>query len=139
MDRKAEKGRDREARIVALLFALADLAERAALRSAPVRWVVLWFLWHADAVARDHIAGYPSKTAGEHLPPAFRCGYGPDDAMNLAVSLRALARRARGRAARLWRLSLSGPAIASSDPVGGLRQVLQANPAFPPLYPVDTS
>jgi hypothetical protein len=33
MDRKAERGRDREARIVALLFALADLAERAALKT----------------------------------------------------------------------------------------------------------
>jgi hypothetical protein len=139
MDRKAERGRDREARIVALLFALADLAERAALRSAPVRWLVLWFLCQADAVAREHIAGYLSKPARGRLPAALCRGHGPEDAMNLAASLRALARLARRLAAHLWRLSLSGPAIASSGPAGGLRHVLQANPAFSPLQPLDTS
>jgi hypothetical protein len=59
--------------------------------------------------------------------------------MNLAASLRALVRLARRLAAHLWRLSLSGPAIASSDLLGGLRHVLHANPAFSPLQPLDTS
>ena len=43
-------------RIIATLVALAVLAERAAYRSLPVRWLVLCLLRHAEAVARDHVA-----------------------------------------------------------------------------------
>ena len=72
-------------RIVALLFALADLAERAAGRSWPVRRLVLWILLPAEAVARDLVTG----TAV--LPPLRRVGDSAADAIRLASSLRLLA------------------------------------------------
>lgn len=72
-------------RIVALLFALADLAERAAGRSRPVRRLVLWILLPAETVARELVTG-PAV-----LPPVRRAGDSPADAMRLASSLRLLA------------------------------------------------
>lgn len=72
-------------RIVALLFALADLAERAAGRSRPVRRLVLWILLPAEAVARELVTG-PGM-----LPPLRRAGASPADALRLAASLRSLA------------------------------------------------
>ena len=48
---------DRLKRIVALLLALAGLAERAAAVSRPVRRVVLCILRRAEAVARPFVAG----------------------------------------------------------------------------------
>jgi hypothetical protein len=50
-------------RVLVLLIALADLAERAACRSALVRWPVLWVLGAAEAVARDYIAGLTQDPA----------------------------------------------------------------------------
>ena len=44
-------------RIAAALLALAALAERAALRSLPIRFLVLSILWHAEAIARNFVAG----------------------------------------------------------------------------------
>jgi len=76
--------------IVALLLSLAGLAERAAGRSFVVRWLVLSGLRHADGVARACFVG-PSSVA--------RHGHEPADAMNLAVSLRALALVVRNIAA----------------------------------------
>jgi len=71
-------------RIVALLLALADLAERAGSRSGPVRSFVLWVLRHAEAIARERIAGTPA--------PIRLCHTGsPDDAMRLAQDFRDLA------------------------------------------------
>ena len=43
-------------RIAATLLNLAALADRAALRSLPVRFLVLAILWHAEAIARKFIA-----------------------------------------------------------------------------------
>ena len=42
-------------RIIATLVALAVLAERAACRSFPVRWLVLALLRYAERVARDFV------------------------------------------------------------------------------------
>jgi hypothetical protein len=47
-------------RIVALLFALADLADRAGGASRSVRRTVLGILWPAEAVAREFLTGFPS-------------------------------------------------------------------------------
>jgi len=72
-------------RIVALLLALAGLAERAAGRSAAVRLAVLWLLWPAEAIASEHVA----KLTGATCPTIWQ--EGPDEATRLAAVFRALA------------------------------------------------
>lgn len=95
MTRKAQIGTGRNViyRIAALLFALADLAERAAGAPRPVRCVVLWALWQADAVAREFVAqaGYLAGPPSSPDVMSVHCGCEPADAMNLATSLRMLA------------------------------------------------
>ena len=91
MDGQAARGGERILRrIIALLVSLAVLAERAAERSLPVRWLVLWILRRAETVVEDFVfdeTGMP--------PPALDgialAGNGPDDALRLAASFRALA------------------------------------------------
>ena len=77
-------------RIAALLVSFAVMAERAAGRSFPVRFVVLCILRRAEAVALGFVA--------ETIETDFSCfgddpetGWGPVDAMVLALRLRALA------------------------------------------------
>ncbi|MFN3548932.1 MAG: hypothetical protein ACK4U0_15710 [Mesorhizobium sp.] len=78
-------------RIIALLVALAALAERAgARRSLPVRWLVLVLLRYAEAV----VLGFVAEETGLDLSgfdddPA--AGFGPMDAAILAWRLRTLA------------------------------------------------
>jgi hypothetical protein len=55
-------------RIVAMLLALADLAERASHRSPAVRSLVLWLLRPAEVVAYNHLAALTQDGAG-HLEP----------------------------------------------------------------------
>jgi len=80
-------------RLVALLHALAGLAERAAGRSALVRGIVLWILRRAEPVARDFVTGEEDSLAA-HLPwlaaPA-PAGNRPEDALHLAETFRMLA------------------------------------------------
>ncbi|MFN3546217.1 MAG: hypothetical protein ACK4U0_01900 [Mesorhizobium sp.] len=103
-------------RIIATLVALAVLAERAAYRSLPVRWLVLCLLRHAETVVREHVAettgwDWPDleKAFGIDAPEAgfdagqgagdgradagiaTVAGNGPADALALAWRLRALA------------------------------------------------
>jgi hypothetical protein len=76
--------------IVAILVSLAVLAERAAGRSFPVRWVVLVLLRRAEAVVSDFVSGampYEWPCLGE----AEETGNDPADAILLAARLRALA------------------------------------------------
>jgi hypothetical protein len=78
-------------RIIALLVSLAVLAERAAERSLPVRWLVLWILRRAETVVEDFVfdeTGMP--------PPVMEggsalAGNGRDDAFALAARFHALA------------------------------------------------
>lgn len=95
-------------RIVVLLLILADLAERAAAAPRPVRFLVLWVLQHADAVAKDFVA---CDAAGRHWSAALvtvRPGFDPADAMSLALSLRALALIVQIMAARICSRSANG-------------------------------
>ena len=92
MDLHAVIGNGRRLRrIIALLAALAVLAERAAGRSLPVRMPVLWLLRRAEQVAGtfvfDTIGPMPSPAAG-----GFEAvGNGATDALRLAARFRALA------------------------------------------------
>jgi hypothetical protein len=81
-------------RIVALLLALAGLAERASVRSDAVRWSVIWLLRPAEAIARDYVAGLTGD-ASLAMPDASDGSapvcHGPVDAICLADTFRALA------------------------------------------------
>lgn len=72
-------------RIVALLFALAGVAEMASRRSYPVRFLVLWLLRRAEGRVLDLLGLELENPAG------VRRGSDPSDALDLAESLRALA------------------------------------------------
>jgi hypothetical protein len=109
MDRRGETGMEALNSIIALLLGLAVLAERAAGRSLPVRWLVLWRIWQAEAVVRDFVANSASGAAGSYSSPVLataRYGADPADAMHLAASLRSLALIVRNIAAHTFRLSL---------------------------------
>ena len=100
-------------RIVALLFALAILAERAGAMPAPLRCLALHFLRRAELVAYSYVrwmardCGAPLQWA---LPDALRKNSDREAARALAwwlrilaVALRDLPRRAFAvRMARLW-------------------------------------
>jgi hypothetical protein len=100
-------------RIVALLLALAGLAELAASRSPAMRCFVLWVLRRAEAAARDFVAG------GQDTPitpmPVEPAGARPADAMRLALSLRALARQLERQLRRQARL-ISAARGAGTEP-----------------------
>lgn len=77
-------------RIVAILIALAALAERAAVKPFPIRWIVLAILRQAEGVAAAFVA--------ETIPADWPCvdqsletGSDPADAMWLAWRFRMLA------------------------------------------------
>ena len=100
-----EAGRDDRTlrRIIATLVALAVLAERAAYRSLPIRWLLLCLLRHAENVVREHVAeatgwdwpdlghAFGIDAAGAGLDTDHGAGNGPADAMALAWRLRMLA------------------------------------------------
>lgn len=75
-------------RIVALLFALADLAESASRRCRPVRSFVLWLLRPAESLASDFVVGARPPAA---LMPIGPAGGDPADALRLAENFRDLA------------------------------------------------
>ncbi|MEO4000563.1 hypothetical protein [Mesorhizobium sp. CAU 1732] len=114
--RAVEEERAALGRIVAMLCALAVLAERASGRSPAVRSLVLWFLRQAEAVAREFVAGGPD-TPGASIP-IVPAGAGPADAVRLAISLRALAglldRQARRLSAVCRRIGGDPAAVPAS-------------------------
>ena len=147
MDWNAKTGTDVLNSIVALLLSLADLAERAAVRSPWVRWCVLWSAWQADLIARDYVAGSAWNEAGRlwsPVLPTVRYGTEPAVAMDLAASLRSLALIVRTMAAQRRRQSR----LEQYDASGGCRHVgkphhhgLQrmSGAAFAPVALHDTS
>jgi hypothetical protein len=80
-----ERMREQLMRIVALLFALGSLADRASRAPLPMRVSAMGFLRPAEAVAWDFIAGQIA------LPEPIGAGDDPAAAMRLAARFRALA------------------------------------------------
>lgn len=78
--------------IATMLVALACLADRVWRAPFPVRAFVLWLLRRAESVVRECVAG--------QAWPAVRAGNDPADALDLAASLRALARAVEKLAAQ---------------------------------------
>lgn len=91
MDVHATRGNGRMLRrMIALLCALAVLAERVAGRSLPVRFLVLWILRRAETAAKAFVfeeAGVPPVA----LEATAIVGDGPDDALGLAARFHRLA------------------------------------------------
>jgi hypothetical protein len=77
-------------RIIALLVSLAGLAERAADRSFPVRWLVLTLLRYVESVALDHVID-SAPWAWPYLAIEPESGSTPMDAILLGQRLRMLA------------------------------------------------
>ncbi len=84
--------------IAATLVALALLAERAAARSLPVRFLVLAILWRAERIARAFVAGATETFVAGVTETDWPCfdeppglGGSPADAALLALRLRLLA------------------------------------------------
>ncbi|MBX3573056.1 MAG: hypothetical protein KF694_11965 [Mesorhizobium sp.] len=135
---RAKAGREQKvlASIVARLFSLADLAEDAALRSPWVRWCVLWAAWQANALLRDYVEGRAGNMTARHWSPVpMPAGFGshPDDANDLAASLRALALMVRAIAAQVSRVAFLQRGDGSDEPGnegnsrrGGLRRLLES-------------
>ena len=95
-------------RIVALLFAIADLAELAAGAPEARRCLVLSFIRNGEAVSRDAFgvrARHPADGRGNSAATLGLTGDGPEDALALAMSLRALALIVRAISASKRRLS----------------------------------
>jgi hypothetical protein len=122
-------------RIAAILLALATVAERAANRSRPVRWLVLWILQRAEAVASAYVAEIDPFAPMADLAPAD----GHDEAVRLAETFCMLAARVLVLAHQSQRLAIREP---SSQPDPGCRpnadRLLRAIAALRPRY-ADTS
>jgi len=88
---KIEQQWDVLRRIVALLFALADLADEASTCSRRVRCKMLSILLRGEAVARALLSWEVLKSGKPVCLPACPCGDRVDDAMQLADCFRAMA------------------------------------------------
>jgi hypothetical protein len=97
---KADTEREVLKRIIAMLFALAELADRASLSPFPVRCHVLCILRPVEAVIQAFIIGM-ARDLGAQMPPqayltiseqmCMPDGDDPADATRLALRLRVLA------------------------------------------------
>ncbi len=88
---KIEQHREMLQRIVALLFALAELADDACTCSRRVRRKVLSILLRGEAVARNLLSWEVLKSGKPVCLPACPCGEGVEDATQLADCFRAMA------------------------------------------------
>jgi hypothetical protein len=76
-------------RIIALLLSIAGLAESAAQRSFPIRWVLLVLLRRAEAAALTLLVDVVPIDCSEFDDPD--AGFRPVDALLLAARLRVIA------------------------------------------------
>jgi hypothetical protein len=110
MDWNAQIGRELRGLdgIIVILLGMAGLAERAAGAPYPIQCVVLWFLRQADAVATEFVASSSCATARASWLAArmtVRHGSHPDGEMDLALSLKRLARSVAALVTQLGRLA----------------------------------
>ena len=97
--------------IVAMLLSFARLAELVSRAPYPIRSFVLWLLRRAETVVRDWVDG-----PEDFWPDAIHVGNDRADALDLAASLRALARAVKRmvaeyrRSTRRWRHDDTGEA-----------------------------
>ena len=105
-------------RIVALLFALAHLADRAGSRSFFVRRLVLWILRPAETVARGLVLDARQTFPDLPAPRLSESGDSPAAAMSLGESLRALASILAGLLAHAFRVlpAVLQPRAVLEDP-----------------------
>ena len=125
-------------RIIAMLVALAALAERAANRSFPVRWFVLSLLRYAERVARDVLVEETGWDWSD-IDDAFGIGGDPDDPLGLGsgpADALALAWRLRALAA-LFRALLSPDDLFGRGEARTVAALIRhvARPALVPLAP----
>ena len=104
------------ARIVALLLALAVLADRAGAAPFPVRFIVLTILRHAEAVAWRFIATAAHAPSRAGIEAPVPCHDSRAEAARLALGLRLLA---------LVVAELAAQAPAAGAP-GWLRNLIRA-------------
>jgi hypothetical protein len=110
--RAMEEERAMVMRIVALILALADLAELARNRSPAIRGFVFWILHRAESAVRAFVA----DPADAPPAPLDRSGDVRVDLLRLASRLRALAREVKRQARSVLSLrdGEAGPAEPSS-------------------------
>jgi hypothetical protein len=126
-DRKANWNRDVLERIVALLFALANLADLAAGAPYLRRRQVLEILSHGEAEAWAFVMGLPPGAAVPVDEPESAC-----DAERLAASFRALALALCAMLAHAKQFALPGPRSGwSSHRISGPAVRWRGVPAAP--------
>jgi hypothetical protein len=124
-------------KVAALLVALSLLAERAAGRSFPVRFLLLAILWRAEAVARAFVTREtPADWPDLDETPGMR-GH-PVEAAWLAMRLRMLAAILCDLVAAACH-SVGDSSCAGFVPGGSAPVLLFVFPARRPLPPHDTS
>ena len=127
-------------RTAAILLSLATLAEWVADRSRPVRWLVLWILQRAEAVASVYVAEI-DPLAIEYSTLELADGH--DEAVRLAATFRMFAATLFALAHQVQRLAIREPSERPSRAyLPGYRanaaRLLRALAALQPPY-ADTS
>ncbi len=134
-DRRANWNRDELERIVALLFALACLAELAACLPFLRRQQLLGILSHGEAEAWAFVMGLPPDVQA----PAYASGEAAD-AARLAASFRALALMLCAMLARTALFALpSATCLQASRPSHGIFAPAVRWPGTPAPFAPDTS
>lgn len=122
-------------RLAATLVALAVLAERAACRSFPVRWMVLTILRHGEAVILAFVTE-ATRTDWPGFDEPAGTGASRRDAALLSLRLRALAALVEGL--RVFAALLECSRIVRPQARQPHQESPEAVPARPPR-PADTS
>lgn len=121
MNARARKGMGRIDRLAALVLSFAGLAECAATRSAPVRFVVLFILRLAEAFIAGFVADTDPDAADWHAQHTMDfSGNSPADALALALSFRLLAIIVQAVAVEAARLPDAADVSGVMGRVGGM-------------------
>lgn len=124
-------------RIAAVLVSLSLIAERAAGRSFPVRFLLHAILWRAEAVARAFVARETQTDWPDFGETPEMCGH-PVGAASLALRLRLLAAILCDFVAAACG-TVGDSSCAGSVPGGSAPVLLLVFPVRPRFRPYDTS